>query len=186
MSGFVAVLETDGRPVAPGLLERLTAGLAFRGPDGSGTWQNENVALGHRLLVTTPESAREQQPSSLDGQMWLVGNVRLDDRTVLRNRLQAPTAATDPELLLHAYRNWGTACLEHLLGDFSFVLWDGPRRRLFAAVDRFRIRPLYYAWVDGTFVASNTMNCVRAHPAVPDDLDEVAVGDCLLVDYFLD
>jgi asparagine synthase (glutamine-hydrolysing) len=142
MSGFVALLHTDGAPVDPALLQTLTDTLAFRGPDGLHTWHAGAIGLGHAMLRTTDaqHAAREQQPCTLDGQVWITADARVDDRDTLRRALAAAGRAdahaqhaTDPQLILHAYHAWGDECMQHLLGDFSFVIWDAPRRRLFCA-----------------------------------------------------
>jgi asparagine synthase (glutamine-hydrolysing) len=83
-------------------------------------------------------------------------------------------------LILHAYHAWEEDCVKHLLGDFAFVIWDGRTRRLFCARDQFGVKPFYYAEVPGCFVFSNTLDCVRLHPAVGSGLNELAVGDFLL------
>ena len=185
MSGIVALVRTDGAPVERPLLDRLTASLAFRGPDGLGTQAVGSVGLGHTQLATTPEAAREQQPATLDGRAWITADARIDGRRELveeLGRLQADELddATDVELVLHAYRAWGEACTDHLLGDFAFVIWDAQRRRLFAARDPFGVKLLYYAVGGGSLVISNTLACVRAHPRVSDRLDASAVGSFLL------
>jgi asparagine synthase (glutamine-hydrolysing) len=88
--------------------------------------------------------------------------------------------ASDARLILHAYHVWGEDCVEHLLGDFAFAIWDGRARRLFCARDHFGVKPFYYARVGRTIVLSNTLDCVRLHPAVGDRLNELAIGDFLL------
>ena len=185
MSGIVALARTDGSPVEAPLLDRLTASRAFRGPDGLGTQGLGPIGLGHTQLATTPEAARERQPATLDGHVWITADARIDGRQDLiaeLNRLVAADLdrATDVELVLHAYRAWGRACAEHLLGDFAFVIWDSPRRRLFAARDPFGVKLLYYAFGRGSLVLSNTLSCVRAHPSVSDRLDASSVGNFLL------
>ena len=185
MSGIVALARTDGGPVDGPLLERLTASLAFRGPDGLGTQELGPIGLGHAQLATTPEAARERQPATLDGRVWITADARIDGRRDLVAELSELGAAdldraTDVELVLHAYRVWEGACAEHLLGDFAFVIWDAPRRRLFAARDPFGVKLLYYAVGRGSLVLSNTLSCVRAHPSVSDRLDASAVGNFLL------
>src|SRR6185437_11368703 len=72
-------------------------------------------------------------------------------------------------------------CVEHLLGDFAFVIWDAPHNRLFAARDHFGVKPLYYAEVAGALVLSNTLNCLRLHPAVSGRLDDRFIRDFLLI-----
>ena len=185
MSGIVALAQTDGGPVEGPLLDRLAASLSFRGPDGLRTQALGPIGLGHAQFATTPEAARERQPATPDGRVWITADARVDGREGLVAELGGPRAAnldhaTDVELVLHAYRVWGQSCVEHLLGDFAFVIWDAPRRRLFAARDPFGVRLLYYAMGRGSLVLSNTLSCVRSHPSVSDRLDASAVGNFLL------
>ena len=184
MSGIVGVVHLDDTPVDERLLQRITAVLASRGPDGQGVWSDGPVGLGHALLVTTTD--REPgQPASLDGKVWIVADARIDGRNELirklesrgRNRLRA---ASDADLILHAYGCWGEDSVEHLLGDFAFAIWDRPARRLFCARDHFGVKPFYYAHVRGRFVFSNTVECIRRHHDVGDALDELAIADFLL------
>ena len=189
MSGIVALLRTDGAGVDPIQLSRLAGALAARGPDGCGTRVLASAGLGHTLLATTPGAV--VQPVTLDGEVWVTADARIDARADLVEELEGmghggAARASDAELLLHAYRAWGEACPEHLLGDFSFVLWDGPRRRLFAARDPFGVKLLFYAQGPGWLVLSNTLGCVRLHPGVSDRLDDAAVGSFLLFGYNAD
>ena len=89
-------------------------------------------------------------------------------------------AAPDSELILHAYAAWGEACVQHLRGDFAFAIWDARRKVLFCARDHFGVKPFYYAELDGVFIFSNTLDCVRLHPDVSGELNESAVADFLL------
>src|SRR5256885_1852083 len=120
-----------------GLLGRMTAYLAFRGPDGRRVWSTKQVGFGHALLKITAESDREEQPFTLDGERWIVADARVDARedliAELRTRDQKALAsdATDAELILRAYGVWGEDCVRRLLGDFTFAVWDEPRQRLF-------------------------------------------------------
>ena len=72
-----------------------------------------------------------------------------------------------------AYAAWGETCVDHLLGDFAFAIWDSEARRLFCARDHFGVHSFFYAQDQHALVFSNTLNCVRRHPAISDDLDEV-------------
>jgi len=186
MSGVAALLARGGAPADGALLESMAAAQRFRGPDGGGVWRQGSIGLAHTLHRTTVEAARESSPASLGGRLFIAADARLDARDELCARLRdhggdvAPDLP-DPELILHAYEAWGEGCLPHLLGDFSFALWDGPRRRLVCAVDPLGVKPFYYADRAGLFAGSNTLACVRLHPAVRDELNEVAVADFLLV-----
>ncbi|MHB8413065.1 MAG: asparagine synthetase B family protein [Candidatus Acidiferrales bacterium] len=185
MSGIAGMVQTDGRPVDGDLIRRMTNWLSFRGPDAQGIWTHGPVGLGHALLSHTGEAERERQPATLDQRNWIVADVRLDARSELVNALRsngrdARLSNPDAQLLLHAYEVWGEACLEHLLGDFAFAIWNGQLQRLFCACDHFGIKALYFAEVERSLVFSNTLDCVRLHPAVSDRLNDVAIADFLL------
>ncbi len=188
MSGFVGVIRADDAPIDGRLLEQLTTFLTFRGPDAQDQWIDGSVGFGHALLRTSSEPECARQPQSLDGAVWIAGDVRVDGRADLirqleskgRHRLQT---ASDAELILHAYHAWGEDCVEHLLGDFACAIWDGRTKRLFCARDHFGVKPFYYAQTALGFVFSNTLNCLRLHPAISDELDDSAIGDFLLFGY---
>jgi len=187
----------DGAPVDCELLRRMTDFMAFRGPDAQESWIDGNVGFGHTMLRTTWEAETEKQPLTLDGKVWLTADARIDGRAELifeleaklRRRLQigglgngsAPERLpNDAELILLAYEAWGEDCVTHLIGDFAFAIWDAPQRRLFCARDHMGVKLFYYALVGNAFVFSNTLECLRLHPAVSDNLNEVAIGDYLL------
>jgi asparagine synthase (glutamine-hydrolysing) len=184
MSGIVGMLRTDGAPVESAQIRQLTDSLMAAGPDAQATWCAGPVAFGHTLLRTTYESARESQPLSLDGRVWIVADARLDARRdlvgALRDDTRELTRAPDVELVLRAYLRWGEDCVDHLLGDFAFAIWDNRRRRLFCARDHMGVKPLYYARVDHWLLFSNSLECLRRHPAVSDGLRDLAIADFLL------
>ncbi len=185
MSGIVGVLGLQGELPGGPLLQSLTQSLAFRGPDRQQSWVSDRIGLGHALLTTSPQSSAEQQPLSLDGQLWVVADARLDARSELLSQLQsagheAPKCAGDAELILRAYAAWGESCLHHFWGDFCFAIWDGNRRSLFCAHDQLAIKPFYYAATKRWLVFSNTLECIRMHPEVSSELNELGVADFLL------
>jgi asparagine synthase (glutamine-hydrolysing) len=141
--------------------------------------------MGHALLRTAFESQGERQPASLEEGSWIVADARLDRREELieglqRAKKEVRSNAPDCELILHAYASWGTACVDHLKGDFSFALWDASHKQLFCARDHFGIKPFYYAQAGETFAFSNTLDCLRLHPRVSNELNDAAIGDFLL------
>ncbi|HEV7589106.1 MAG TPA: asparagine synthase-related protein [Longimicrobium sp.] len=192
MSGIAAVVALDAAPVDPELLGRMAERLARRGPDGRQTRALGGCGLVHALLLTGDEAAPAPQPFSLDGQAWITADARIDGRDALARALRGAGEAaacadeTAAALILRAYRAWGTACVERLLGDFAFALWDAPRRRLFCARDPLGVKPFYYAAASGAFVVSNTLECVRLHPGVDDALDDAAVADFLVHSFIRD
>ncbi|HYW09488.1 MAG TPA: asparagine synthase-related protein [Longimicrobium sp.] len=179
MSGVVGVVNLDGAPVDGVLMARMVAALAFRAPDGLGTWMGGVVALGHSLLAQPGACGL----ATLDGRVRIAADVRLDARGELVGRLRdagrsAAHESRDAELVLHAYHAWGEGCVEHLRGDFAFAIWDGAR--LFCARDHFGIRPFHYAVVDRAVVVGNTLDSILLHPAVSRRADDRAVADYLL------
>ena len=188
MSGIVGIVHFDGSPVDRHLLGEMTASIAFRGPDAQEIWIEGHVGLGHTLLKTTDESEHERQPFTLDGQVWIVADARVDARRELVPQLQAhghaglAPGATDIELILRAYQTWGENCVEHLLGDFAFAIWDGSKQRLFCARDHLGVKPLFYAHLGQKLIFSNTLDCIRQHPAVSDRLNDLAIADFMLFD----
>jgi asparagine synthase (glutamine-hydrolysing) len=184
MSAFVALVAPLGSALDAQLIRDLTGSLAPIGPDGSHFWVGKRAGLGHALLELPGSPPHEPQPGTLDHQTWIVADVRLDGRAELLAALKSAgrrvdSNTDDAELLLHSYDMWGESCVEHLIGDFAFALWDGRRDTLFCARDHFGVVPLYYAKVDGGLIVSNALDCVRLHPLVTHRLNEVAIGDYL-------
>lgn len=186
MSGIVGVVHFDGAPVDRHRLGQMTAFMAFRGPDAQEIWIDGNAGFGHTLLKTTDESESEHQPFTLDGQVWIVADARIDARRELVAQLRAHSHedlsqdAPDVELILRAWHVWGENCVEHLLGDFTFAIWDGPRQHLFCARDHLGVKPFFFAHLGQTLIFSNTLDCIRQHPAVSDRLNDLAIADFLL------
>ena len=186
MSGIVAIVNLDGAPLDAALLGRLTDSLSFRGPDRRSVRVIGNAGLGHTLLRVDDESPLDDQPYTDDGRAWVIADARIDARSDLAAalRTRAPhgcaDAAPDVELIARAYGEWGEDCAAHLVGDFAFVVWDAPRRRLFCARDHLGVKPLFYARIGDAVVVSNTLECIRRHPAISGELYEPAIADFLL------
>lgn len=189
MSGIVAILNTNGEPVDRELLWSLTNYMRFRGPDEQQVWCDGPIGLGHTMLRTTHEMAYEQQPMTLDGEVWITADARIDDRETLILKLRSrgclfDQPITDVALILYSYQTWGEACVEHLLGDFAFVIWDSRRKCVFCARDHFGSKPLFFVTRKSLFMAGNTLDCLRLHPFVSARLDELALSDFLLFGEF--
>jgi asparagine synthase (glutamine-hydrolysing) len=144
----------DGQPAAEAGVRRLLDAMAYRPPDGTAVWAGGPVALGHGALAATPESVGGAQPvPNHDGTVRLVADARIDNRVELGRALGVPPGErdtlSDAAWILRAYEAWGDECADRLEGDFAFVLWDGPRRRLFGARDALGIKPFFYTSTAG-------------------------------------
>ena len=112
MSGIAGIIHFDGAPIEPGQIEKMTAAMAHRGPDGIHHWVKGSVALGQCMLRTTPESLEETQPlTNEDESLVLVMDGRVDNWEELRKELLGRGAVlrtrADAELVLRAYEVWG-------------------------------------------------------------------------------
>ena len=146
-----------------------------RGPDGTGTWLNteNSVGLGHVRLSIIDLATGAQPMSDLAGNQ-ITFNGEIYNYLELRDELSTETFKTssDTEVILAAYRRWGTDCVDHLRGMFAFALWDEGRHLLFCARDRFGIKPFYYAHLgDALYFASEAKALLPFLPDVATDLE---------------
>ncbi|MBW2937708.1 asparagine synthase (glutamine-hydrolyzing) [Aureisphaera sp. CAU 1614] len=143
-----------GNPQERQLLTMLTA-QKHRGPDFLGTYFDDGIALGHNRLSIIDLSPEANQPFySKDGRYILVYNGEIYNYLELKESLKAYypfKTKSDSEVLLAAYIHWGSSCLEHFNGMFSFAIWDTQEKQLFAARDRFGVKPFFYSFNDTVF-----------------------------------
>ena len=149
MSGIFGRLNLAGQPVAPEVLEDMRKSMAYWGPDGSGIWHHQNIGLGHLRLRNTPEAGGDSlRHSEASRGVVLSAHARLDNRGSLVAELarsgERSEQIPDSELILRAYLRWGEGCVDQLLGDWAFGLWDAPERKLLLARDHHGISSVYY------------------------------------------
>ena len=167
MCGIVAMYSAQ-EPIAASALERATLRLEHRGPDGQQTWVSEDrrVGLGHARLSIIDLATGDQPIASEDEALRIVVNGEFYDfereQRNLESRGHRLRTRSDSEIALHLYEDLGTACLHQLRGEFAFVLWDGLNDTLFAARDRFGIKPLYYAHCGGALYLSSEIKALLA------------------------
>lgn len=149
MCGIVAIVNNE-KEVAADLINRAIDALVPRGPDEQNSWfsPNRRTALGHaRLNIIDPETGT-QPISTEDGKLHIIVNGEFYDYERITRELESRghrfRTRSDSEIALHLYREMGAACLEHLRGEFAFVIWDEENETIFAARDRFGIKPLFY------------------------------------------
>ena len=152
LCGIVAL----GRPAELETTRAMARALDHRGPDGNGEFADDGVAFGFRRLAIIDLSDAGNQPfASDDGALQLLHNGEIYNYRELRRELEGRghrfRSQTDTEVILRAYEEWGDRCVERFNGMWAFALWDGRRRRLFCARDRFGVKPFYYRWDGGRF-----------------------------------
>lgn len=180
MSAFVGLYRSDGGAVGEPTVLRMAEAVAHSGPDGEGVWIDGNVGLGHRMLHTTPESLSEILPaSSDDGTCTITADARIDNRSELLAALGLTAEAADSTLILATYERWGEDCLDHLIGDFAFAIWDAKRKVLFCARDHFGVKPFYYHHTPSHFACATEIKALLTVPGVPQRLNEVRLADFL-------
>ena len=184
MTAIAGLWRFDGRPDAAAGCARMLAAQELYGRHHGAQWSNGSVALGRRLMRTLPEDAFDRQPLiGGEGRYVLVADVRLDNRDELAEilRIPSPQAQTlcDAAILLAAIERWDEACVEHLVGDYAFALWDGKRRRLFLARDPLGQRPLHYHRGHNFFAFASMPKGLHALPDVPYAADEERIAEFL-------
>src|SRR5689334_572793 len=163
-----------GAPVSAETLETMCDLIRHRGPDGSGVWTDGAVGFGHRrLAVIDPSDAGRQPFQSVDGRLSITFNGEIYNFQEARRALEQDgcrfLSLTDTEVVVHAYRRYGVACLEHLRGMFAFSIWDADQQRLFAARDRAGEKPFYYREdADGLAFASEPKAFLAEPSFVPE------------------
>jgi asparagine synthase (glutamine-hydrolysing) len=189
MCGICGLISLDGeRPISETLVRQMTAVLTHRGPDDEGYLNEPGIGLGFRRLATLDLSPLGNQPMcNEDGSVWVDYNGVIYNFDELIPELKAAghvfRSRCDTEVILHAYEQWGEACVERFNGMFVFVLWDRRTRTIFIARDRFGVNPLYY-WSDGTYFAfSSEPKALLTLPFVPRQLNLPALQTYLLHEY---
>jgi asparagine synthase (glutamine-hydrolysing) len=182
MSGIVGIFRRDNTAVDPGDLGAMLRAIEHRGPDGRDIWCRGAIGLGNCLLVTTPEAWREKLPAvTLDGRLALCADARIDNRADLRRALDLHDPnATDSDFILCAYQKWGTACAAHLIGDFSFAIWDESNQNLFCARDSAGMRSFYYYAARDILIFASELKALFALRRLPQELNETRIGDYLI------
>jgi asparagine synthase (glutamine-hydrolysing) len=184
IAGYVTIAPEEG---AQAILRRMTDRIAYRGPDGFGYYEDRHAHLGHRRLSIIDLAAGHQPMSDASGSLWLSYNGEIFNHATLRQELQKLgceyRTKSDTETILHAYRQYGTRCVEHFRGMFSFVLWDKDAQVLFCARDRLGIKPFYYNWDGRLFAFGSEIKAVLAHPALSATFEESALPEYLASGY---
>ncbi|MFC8918849.1 N-acetylglutaminylglutamine amidotransferase [Streptomyces sp. NPDC057116] len=184
MCGLSGEIRFDDRRPDVAAVERMTDRLAARGPDGRGIWSQGPVALGHRRLKIIDLSERGAQPmTDTEARLTGVFNGCVYNYQEVRAKLRALGhrffSTSDTEVILKAYRQWGTDCVDHFVGMFVFVIVENDTGRVVLARDRLGIKPLYLSHAPGRLRFASTLPALLAGGGVDTSLDPVALHQYL-------
>lgn len=178
MCGICGVV-TGGPPPDRNLLLRMIGRLKHRGPDGSGYLVDAGVGLGHARLAIIDTVGGAQPLSNEDGSLWISFNGEIFNYVELRDELRARghrfRTASDTEVIVHAWEEWGEQAFTRFNGQWAVALWDRSRRRLILSRDRLGVRPLYYTRSGDRLVFASEVKALFADPAIPRAIDPVGL-----------
>ena len=182
MCGIAGLVNFKIRETMTPIVGRMLDLMAHRGPDASGIYQCDPVALGHSRLSIIDLSASGDQPiHNEDKTVWITFNGEIFNYPELRSHLIEKGhrfyTQTDTEVLVHLYEEHGTDMFAHLNGQFAFALWDAREKSLLLARDRVGIRPLFYHQGNQRLAFGSEIKALFADPSIPRDLEPQTLSD---------
>ena len=192
MCGIAGIFDTrEQRPVDEGLLSRMNQLQFHRGPDEGGVHIEPGIGLAHRRLSIIDLSHGQQPLFNEDGSVVVVFNGEIYNFPDLTEELLAAghrfKTHCDTEVIVHAWEEWGEACVERFRGMFAFAIWDRNTRTLFLARDRLGIKPLHYSLLpDGRLLFASEIKSLLACEALSREIDPRAVEDYFSYGYIPD
>lgn len=174
----------------PGLLRRMSKRLTHRGPDQHSSYSDKQVSFGHRRLSIIDLSKQGRQPmSNEDGTVWITFNGEiynyLDLKPDLEQKGHRFSSATDTEVIIHLYEEYGEQCVQKLWGDFAFAIYDSVKKKLFLARDRIGVKPLYYSFDTKTkeFLFASEIKAILAYERISRKINLSALRQYLTYRY---
>jgi asparagine synthase (glutamine-hydrolysing) len=190
MCGITGIYRyRDDSPIHRELLCKMTEVLAHRGPDGSGYYYSPTgrLGLGHRRLAIIDLKTGDQPMSNEDKQLWVIFNGEIYNYKELREELRHNghvfATASDTEVIVHAFEQWGTGCFCRFNGMFAIALWDERNRQLYLARDHFGIKPLYVHDSGWRLSFASEFKSLLLDPWVSKTIDKNSLNMCLAFRY---
>jgi asparagine synthase (glutamine-hydrolysing) len=188
MCGIAGMVAVDGLDQQAGSRAlRMRDIITHRGPDEAGLHCDTHAALAHRRLSIVDLSSGQQPLSNEDGSVWVVFNGEIYNHGDLRKELEAHghqyRTRSDTETIVHAYEQWGEACVHRFRGMFAFAVWDAPKRRLLLVRDRLGIKPLYWARTPDTLLFGSEIKAILASGLVEPQTNQSVLPEVLSTRY---
>ena len=188
MCGIAGVLlfSKEGR-TDQAVLGNMCQAIEHRGPDDDGFYFDGPVALGMRRLSIVDLSTGHQPISNEDKTVWIVFNGEIYNHLQLRQQLEARghrySTHSDTETIVHLYEEYGPECVNRLRGMFAFAIWDGRKRSLFLARDRFGIKPLYYHLTQDKLIFASEIKAILEYHGVSREFNLSGLPEYLAFGY---
>ena len=192
MCGIAGIFDYRGeREIDRSLLRQMTDTLGHRGPDGDGFHIAPGIGLGHRRLAIIDLVTGDQPLFNETGTVCVIYNGEVYNFQPLMAELIALGhvfhTQSDTEVIVHAWEEWGTGCLDRFNGMFAFALWDAAQEILFLARDRLGEKPLYYTFLsDGRLLFASELKSLLLCPQVDRKLDPQAIEEFFAFGYLPD
>jgi asparagine synthase (glutamine-hydrolysing) len=188
MCGIAGLLYSDANKIPEILqIKAMTDAISYRGPDGEGFHLAPGLALGHRRLAIIDPEGGHQPMFNANRTVAIVFNGEIYNFETIRGKLEVLGYSfqnrCDTETIIHAWEEYGEACVDHLSGMFAFALWDSSQKKLFCARDRLGKKPFYYSWMGGDFVFASEIAALAALPGLSRKLRPQAVDDFFAYGY---
>ncbi len=156
MCGISGIYNFDGKPVEYSLINEMNRISSHRGPDGNGTFTENNIGLGsNRLAIIDLREISNMPIYDTDERYVIVYNGEVFNYVEIRKHLLSKgykfNTQSDTEVVLNSYIEWGEECLNKLNGMWDFAIWDRKEKTLFCSRDRYGIKPFYY-YIDSTML----------------------------------
>jgi len=185
--GIYGIFQLDGAPADPALMPAMGRVIVHRGPDDEGHHADGPCAIGMRRLSIIDLAGGHQPLSNGDGTLWIVCNGEIYNFRELRRELEALghrfKTASDSEVILHSYAQYGDEFIHRLNGMFGFALLDARRRRLIVGRDRLGIKPIYLYRDARRFAFASEAKALLALPGISAEIDPSALNSYLNLGY---
>jgi asparagine synthase (glutamine-hydrolysing) len=184
IAGYVS-----GAPISDpdSVIKRMTGAIAHRGPDDSGFYSDAHARLGHRRLSIIDVAGGHQPMANEDSSLWITYNGEIFNHAQIRPKLEQAghryKSRCDTETILHAYEEFGPACVNQFRGMFAFAIWNAKEKQLFCARDRLGKKPFYYVWTGKLFAFASEIKALLEHPAISPGLEQDVLPEYLAFGY---
>jgi len=183
MCGICGEITSLSRKINRGTLSAMLGVLHHRGPDDEGVYINAGIGLGHKRLSIIDLQTGHQPIGNEDETLQIVFNGEIynfqDLKVILESKGHQFKTKTDTEVILHMYEEYGTSCVTHLRGMFAFAIWNEKKKELFCARDRVGKKPLYYTFINDSFIFASEIKALLQYPGIQKKVSVEAI------DYFL-